>query len=166
MSEGHVRMIETAAKANPNTAVILLCGTAVECAWADKVKSVLYMGLPGEAAGQAVADLVFGKANPGGKLSETWPYHYKDVVSSSYYAKDKDALYMEGIYVGYRYYDKAGIDVRRPYGYGLSYTSLKQKNFKVEGRKVSVSVTNTGKAAAAKSSSCMSERTVRSCTDR
>jgi beta-glucosidase len=147
MPEGHVQMIEAAAKANPNTAVVLLCGSPVECDWADDVKAVLYMGLAGEGAGKAVYDLLFGKANPSGKLSETWPYHYEDVISSSYYAKSRDALYMEGIYVGYRYYDKANIDVRWPYGYGLSYTKFELSDFDVRKNKVTVRVTNTGKRA-------------------
>ncbi len=147
MPEGHVQMIETAVKANPNTAVVLLCGSPVECDWADDVKAVLYMGLSGEGAGKACNDLIFGEAVPSGKLSETWPYHYEDVVSSSYYAKERDALYMEGIYVGYRYYDKANKKVRWPYGYGLSYTSFELTDFSVRGNKVSVKVTNIGKYA-------------------
>ncbi|MBO4919185.1 MAG: glycoside hydrolase family 3 protein [Erysipelotrichaceae bacterium] len=145
MPEGHVRMIETAVKANPNTAVVLLCGSAVECDWADEVKAVLYMGLAGEGAGKACYDLLFGEAVPSGKLSESWPYCYEDVPSSAYYAKTDDALYMEGIYVGYRYYDKAKVKVRWPYGYGLSYTSFALKDFDVHGNRVSLNITNTGK---------------------
>ena len=143
MPKGHVRMIEAAAKANRKTVVVLLCGSAVECDWADEVSSILYMGLSGEGTAEAVYDLLFGKANPSGKLSETWPYCYEDVISSSNYAKTKDALYMEGIYVGYRYYDKAKKEVRWPYGYGLSYSSFELKDFKVRGNEISVNVTNT-----------------------
>ncbi|MBR0419107.1 MAG: glycoside hydrolase family 3 protein [Erysipelotrichaceae bacterium] len=144
MPEGHVKMIETAAEVNPNTVVVLMCGSAVECDWADKVKAVLYLGLSGEGVGRVVYDLLFGKANPSGKLSESWPYHYEDVVSSDIYGKTRDGLYMEGIYVGYRYYDKAKVKVRWPFGYGLSYTSFKLEDLKVEGNKVTVTVHNTG----------------------
>ncbi|MBR4461429.1 MAG: glycoside hydrolase family 3 C-terminal domain-containing protein [Erysipelotrichaceae bacterium] len=147
MSQGHVKMIETAAHANKNTVVVLMCGSAVECDWADDVRSILYMGLAGEGVGKAVYDLLFGKANPSGKLSESWPYHYEDVISSPYFAKSTDALYLEGIYVGYRYYDKANVAVRWPYGYGLSYTSFEMKDFRVRGNKVTLKVTNTGRRA-------------------
>lgn len=147
MPKGHIEMIETAAKANENTIVVLLCGSAVECPWTDDAKAILYMGLPGQGAGQACYNLLFGKTNPSGKLSESWPYSYSDVVSSSYYSKSRDALYLENIYVGYRYYDKADIKVRWPYGYGLSYSSFKLDNFKISDNKVKVKVINTGKYA-------------------
>ena len=144
MPEGHLRMIEKVCEANPNTVVVLLCGAPVECPWADKAKAVLYMGLPGQAGGEAAADLIFGRANPSGKLAESWPYLYEDCVSSTYFGKGRDALYMEGIYTGYRYYDKAGKDVRWPFGYGLSYTSFELSDMRLEGDKVYVTVKNTG----------------------
>ena len=149
MPEGHVRLIEAVAQANANTVVVLLCGSAVECPWVDKVKAVLYMGLPGEAGGEAIANLLYGKVNPSGKLAESWPYTYEDVPSAAVYGKMKDALYVEGIYAGYRYYDKAGTAVRWPFGHGLSYTTFGCSNLIVEDRKVSVTVTNTGKRAGA-----------------
>ena len=147
MPEGHIRMIEAVAAANPNTAVVLLCGSAVETPWADNVKAILYMGLPGQAGGEAVADLLYGKANPCGKLAESWPISYADCVSAPYYAKTKDALYYEGVYVGYRYYDKAGKPVRFPFGYGLSYTSFEYSDLTVNGNAVSVTVKNIGERA-------------------
>ena len=70
------------------------------------------MGLPGQAGGEAAAELLYGRANPSGKLAESWPYRYEDVPSSELYGKTADALYQEGVYVGYRYYDKAGVPVR------------------------------------------------------
>ncbi|MBQ6654456.1 MAG: glycoside hydrolase family 3 protein [Erysipelotrichaceae bacterium] len=144
MPEGHVRMIETAAQANPDTVVVLLCGSAVECPWADQVKAVLYMGLAGEATAEAVYNLLFGRANPSGRLAESWPYVYEDVISAPYYAKKRDALYLEGIYVGYRYYDRAGKKVRWPFGYGLSYTGFEYAGLKIDGKKVSLTLKNTG----------------------
>ena len=149
MPEGHRKMIEVAAHANPNTVVVLLCGSVVECPWADKVKAILYMGLPGQAGGEAIADLLYGRANPGGKLAESWPYRYEDVPSSSIYGKTTDALYQEGVYVGYRYYDKAGVPVRWPFGYGLSYTEFSYSDLTVEEDTVTVAVRNTGKRAGA-----------------
>ena len=142
-------MIETAAKANPNTVVVLLCGCAVECPWADSVKAILYMGLPGQAGGEAVADLLYGRANPSGRLAESWPYRYEDVPSSEIYCKQRDALYEEGVYVGYRYYDKAGIPVRWPFGFGLSYTEFAYSDLRLEGSRVTVTVKNIGSFAGA-----------------
>ena len=149
MPAGHLRMIEAVVSANPNTVVVLLCGSAVECPWADEVKAVLYMGLPGQAGGEAIADLLYGRVNSSGKLAESWPYRYEDVPSSEIYGKTADALYQEGVYVGYRYYDKAGVPVRWPFGYGLSYTEFAYSNLAVDGDTVSVAIKNTGSFAGA-----------------
>lgn len=149
MPAGHLRMIEAVASANPNTIVVLLCGSAVECPWADRVKGILYMGLPGQAGGEAIADLLYGHANPSGKLAESWPFTYGDVPSYEIYGKTTDALYQEGIYVGYRYYDKSGTAVRWPFGYGLSYTEFAYSDLAVDGNTVSIAVKNTGAFAGA-----------------
>ena len=149
LPEGHLRMIEAVARANPNTVVVLLCGSVVECPWEDQVKGILYMGLPGQAGGEAVADLLYGRVNPSGKLAESWPMAYGDVPSSEIYGKTADALYQEGIYVGYRCYDKAGVPVRWPFGYGLSYTAFAYSGLTAEGDRVSVTVKNTGTCAGA-----------------
>ena len=149
MPQGHLRMIEAVSAANPNTVVVLLSGCAVACPWADSVKAILYMGLPGQAGGEAARRLLYGEVNPSGKLAESWPLCYEDCPSAPYYAKTKDALYLEGIYTGYRYYDKAGVAVRWPFGYGLSYTSFTYSDMVVENRRVSVTLSNTGEAAGA-----------------
>ena len=146
LPEGHNRLVETVAAANPNTVVILLGGSAMELPWEGMVKAILYMGLPGQAGGQAAADLLTGKANPCGKLTETWPYTYADVISRDTFGR-KNTEYREGIYVGYRYYDKAGKSVRYPFGYGLSYTTFVYSDLKVCDRTVSVQVKNTGEYA-------------------
>lgn len=144
MPEGHIRMIHAVAEANPNTVVVLLCGSPVECPWEKQVKSILYMGLCGQAGGEAVADLLYGKVNPSGKLAESWPYAYADVPSADVFCKSRDAHYIEGIYVGYRYYDKAGVPVRWPFGYGLSYTRFAYSDLQMQDRTVTVTLTNTG----------------------
>ena len=143
LPEGHNRMIEAVAAANPNTVVVLLGGSAIELPWADMVKAILYMGLPGQAGGQAAANLLTGKATPSGKLTETWPLSYQDVISKDTFGK-RNVEYREGIYVGYRYYDKAKKAVRYPFGYGLSYTTFTYSDLKVDGRTVRVRITNTG----------------------
>lgn len=146
MPAGHVRMIEAVAAANPNTVVVLFCGSVVETPWIDKVKAVLYMGLPGQAGGEAAAELLTGAVTPSGKLAETWPVSLSDVPTRELFGK-KYTHYSEGIYVGYRYYDKAGIDVRFPFGYGLSYTSFAYSDLKIQGRTVTAVITNTGSCA-------------------
>ncbi len=148
MPDGHVRLIEAVANANPNTVVVLTCGSVVECPWADSVKAILYMGLPGQAGGEAIANLLYGNVNPSGKLTESWPYTYADCPTSGCFGT-KDGQYREGIYVGYRYYDKAGVKVRWPFGYGLSYTSFAYSNLQADGNRVSVTITNTGSVAGA-----------------
>ncbi len=147
MPQGHIRMIEEVSAVNPNTVVVLLCGSVVECPWADSVKVILYMGLPGQAGGEAIVDLLYGKVSPSGKLTESWPYTYGDVASSEIYDKTEDALYQEGIYVGYRYYEKANVPVRWPFGFGLSYTSFAYTNLEIKDKMVSVTITNTGDCA-------------------
>ena len=122
-----------------------MCGSVVELPWIDKVKAVLYMGLCGEAGGEAIANLVFGFSNPSGRLAETWGMKYEDCVSADYYGNQfKDAQYREGIYVGYRYYESAGVPVRFPFGYGLSYTSFAYSDLKIDGTYVTCKVRNTG----------------------
>ncbi len=148
MPAGHNRLIEAVAAANPNTVVVLLCGSAVELPWADKVKAILYMGLSGEAGGDAICDLLLGRAVPCGKLAESWPYKYEDCVSAPYYVKGrKDGHYREGLYVGYRYYTSAHVPVRFPFGYGLSYTTFSYSDLKIQGTQVSCKVKNTGSVA-------------------
>ncbi len=143
LPEGHNRMIEAVAAANSNTVVVLLGGSAMELPWAGKVKAILYMGLPGQAGGEAMANLLTGKANPSGKLTETWPLSYDDVICKDSFGK-RNVEYREGVYVGYRYYDRAAKAVRYPFGHGLSYTSFTYSDLKVNGRTVSVRVTNSG----------------------
>ncbi len=143
MPQGQLRLIEEVSRANPNTVAVLTCGSVVECPWADAVKAILYMGLPGQAGGEAIANLLYGKGNPSGRLTESWPYTYADCPTSGCYGT-KNAQYREGIYVGYRYYDKAATAVRWPFGYGLSYTTFAYSDLQADGDRVRVRVTNTG----------------------
>lgn len=149
MPEGHLRMIEAVAAANPNTAVVLLCGGAVECPWAQRVRAVLYMGLPGQAGGEAAANLLYGRANPCGRLAESWPLRYADCPTAAHYRNRRDAQYREGLYVGYRYYDKAAVPVRWPFGHGLSYTRFSYSDLQIKPERVTAAVTNVGGAPGA-----------------
>lgn len=159
MPRGHIAMIRRVAAANPNTAVVLFCGGPVECPWADDVKAILYMGLPGQGGARAVKDLLYGRANPCGKLAQSWPVSYEDCPTAGFFGKEKDSCYREGIYVGYRYFDRAEKNVAWPFGFGLSYTSfelqdiaIKKKVFDSDGEisvTIAVLASNTGDTAGA-----------------
>jgi beta-glucosidase len=153
MPEGHLTLLNRVVKANPNTVVILCCGSVVETPWEDSVKGILYAGLSGQAGGEALANILCGRVNPSGRLAETWPVRYADCPSHSYFG-GKDGQYREGLYVGYRYYEKANIAVRWPFGYGLSYTTFAYHNLKADTSHASVDVTNTGDRAGAEAVLC------------
>lgn len=151
LPKGHGKMIEAVTSVNKNTVVVLMGGSAMELPWEEKVKAILYLGLPGQAGGMAAYRLLTGKAVPSGKLTESWPVSYTDVVSRETFGK-KNVEYRESVYVGYRYYDKAKKNVRYPFGYGLSYTTFSYHDLKVnidqqliqEQITVSLQITNTG----------------------
>lgn len=149
-------LIEQVAAVQPNTIVVLHNGSPVEMPWADKVKGILEAYLGGQAVGGAVCDILFGRVNPSAKLPETFPLKLEDNPSYLSYIGEGDMVeYREGIFVGYRYYDKKKMDVLFPFGYGLSYTTFAYDNLKVDKEcmkdtdtmTVSVDVTNTGSMA-------------------
>lgn len=132
MPENQNKLIEAVAAANPNTVVVLHGGSAMELPWLDKVKGVLYVALGGENVGTATVNLLYGKNNPSGKLSETWPRKLSDNPSYlNFPGEDGKPVYAEGIYIGYRYYDKKEMDVLFPFGYGLSYTQFAYSDLKL-----------------------------------
>lgn len=158
MPESHNELIWQVCKANPNTIVILSNGAPVEMPWIGEVKAVLEGYLGGEAGGGAVADVLFGMANPSGKLAETFALRLEDYPSAHYFpAGPKTVEYREGIYVGYRYFDSAKKAVLFPFGHGLSYTTFAYSDMEVsssrisdeEELKVGVLVKNTGDVAGA-----------------
>lgn len=149
-------LIAKVAAVQPNTIVVLHNGSPVEMPWADQVKGIVEAYLGGQAVGGAVCDILFGKVNPSGRLPETFPKKLEDNPSYLSYIGEGDMVeYREGIFVGYRYYDKKKMDVLFPFGYGLSYTTFDYSNLRVDKKKfkdtdtvtVTVDVTNTGKMA-------------------
>ncbi|PKO12425.1 MAG: glycosyl hydrolase [Chloroflexi bacterium HGW-Chloroflexi-10] len=129
MPENQNELINRVTDANPKTVVVLVGGAPVEMPWLSKVKAVLNMLLAGQAGGLAAAELLTGTVNPSGKLAATYPLSYQDVPSAGFFEKGgKQAQYREGIYVGYRFYDKAQKDVLFPFGHGLSYTAFEYTN--------------------------------------
>lgn len=146
-------LIRQVAAVNKNTVVVLHNGSPVEMPWIQDVKAVLEAYLGGQAVGAATVDILFGKANPCGRLAETFPIRLEDNPSYLYYLGEGDKVeYREGVFVGYRYYDKKKMDVLFPFGHGLSYTSfvysnlvLDKENMKdTETLRVTVDVTNAG----------------------
>ncbi len=119
------RLIEAVAAANPNTVVVLHNGSPVEMPWLGKVKGVLEAYLGGQAVGLATVQVLCGDVNPSGHLAETFPRKLSDNPSYLFYGGEKnDTDYREGIFVGYRYYDRKEMDVLFPFGHGLSYTEF------------------------------------------
>ncbi len=147
------RLIETIAAVNPNTVVVLHNGSPVEMPWLSSVRGVLEAYLGGQAAGRAAVRILYGDANPSGRLAETFPLRLEDNPSYLFFGGDRERTeYREGVFVGYRYYDKKRMDVLFPFGYGLSYTTFAFSNLTVsadeltdnETLAVTVDVTNTG----------------------
>ncbi len=147
------KLIEAVAEANPNTVVVLHNGAPVEMPWIGKVKAVLEAYLGGQAVGEAAVRVLFGDANPCGKLPETFPLKLEDNPSYLYYGGEGNVTeYREGVFVGYRYYDKKKMDVLFPFGFGLSYTAFEYSGLKLSAEKIkdtdvltaTLTVKNTG----------------------
>ncbi|MCH5190551.1 MAG: glycoside hydrolase family 3 C-terminal domain-containing protein [Oscillospiraceae bacterium] len=128
----HNRLVNEVLKVNKNVVVVLSGGASIEMPWADNVPAILNGFLTGQASGSAVCDVLFGDVNPSGKLAETYPYALEDNSSANYFPGTPVSVeYREGIYVGYRYYDKADKAVRFPFGHGLSYTEFQYSDIKL-----------------------------------
>ena len=149
-------LIGQIAQAQPNTVVVLHAGSPVEMPWIDKVAAVLCMYLGGEGVGEAADALLYGDANPCGRLPETFPLRLEDTPTYLTYCADEErSRYSEGEYVGYRYYNAKRMPVLFPFGYGLSYTQFAYGGFALSDGTVpaggsvtaEVTVTNTGKRA-------------------
>jgi len=150
------KLIEAVAEANPNTVVVLHNGAPVEMPWIGKVKAVLEAYLGGQAVGEAAVRVLFGDVNPCGRLPETFPLKLEDNPSYLYYGGEGNVTeYREGVFVGYRYYDKKQMDVLFPFGYGLSYTTFEYSGLKLSADRikdtdtltVTATVKNTGSRA-------------------
>ncbi|MFJ5760879.1 glycoside hydrolase family 3 C-terminal domain-containing protein [Neobacillus sp. NPDC093182] len=156
MPANHRQLVEAAAEVNRNIVVVLSNGSPIEMPWLGNVKGVLEAYLGGQALGGAIADLLFGDANPSGKLAETFPRQLSDNPSFLNFPGEGDKVeYKEGIFVGYRYYDTKKVEPMFPFGYGLSYTTFEYSNLSISQKeiqdtdtvKVSVNVKNTGDRA-------------------
>jgi beta-glucosidase len=150
LPEQQNKLISSVARANPNTIVVLINGTPMAMPWLEEVPAILEAYYPGQEGGDAIARILFGEVNPSGKLPETFPQRLEDNPSHGYFPGDPEKVnYGEGIYVGYRHYDKKNIEPLFPFGYGLSYTEFAYDNLQVRRMEdgsvtVEAEVKNTG----------------------
>jgi beta-glucosidase len=151
-------LVAAVAAVNPRTVVVLQTGGPVEMPWIDAVPAVLQAWYPGQEAGNAIADVLTGRAEPSGRLPQSFPRVWADNPTASrdpevYPGRDGRVRYAEGVFVGYRHYDRAGIAPLFPFGHGLGYTSLELSDFAAEpsgdGIGVRATLTNTGARAGA-----------------
>lgn len=156
MPENHVQLIEAIAEVQSNIVVVLSNGAPIEMPWIGKVKGILEGYLGGQALGGAIADLLFGDANPSGKLAETFPEVLSDNPSYLNFPGEGDKVeYKEGVFVGYRYYDAKNIEPLFPFGFGLSYTNFEYSKLSISKNEIKdtdtvsvlVNVKNTGSIA-------------------
>ncbi len=156
---GQDELINQIAAANKNTILVITSGGGVDmAAWVDRVPALIEAWYPGQDGGTALAQLLFGEFNPSGSLPISMERRWEDnAVHDSYYPKngEKKVEYTEGIFVGYRHFDKSGVKPLFPFGYGLSYTTFAYKNLTVSPAAASGDVTvgfdltNTGTRAGA-----------------
>ena len=150
LADNQIELLKAVQQANPNTVVVLSAGASLETPWLKHCRTLVYGALGGQAGAGAMLDVLTGKVNPSGKLAETWVNAYADTPAKDNFAGlGRMVQYREGLYVGYRYYQTAGVPVAFPFGYGLSYTSFAYSNLQAASNGVTLTVTNTGKRAGA-----------------
>ncbi len=152
--ESHLRVIEAVSEVNPNTIVVLQNGSAIAVGpWMNKVAAILEAWLGGEAGASAISGILFGDVNPSGKLAVSFPERIEDIPGFlNFPGENGKHVYSEGIFVGYRYYEKKDIRPTFPFGYGMSYTEFQYSDIKLDkdsitnedSLKVSFTVTNVG----------------------
>ena len=150
LAENQQQLLDAVAAVNPNVVVLLSAGAPVETPWVGRCKALVYGALGGQAGAGAAADILAGKLCPCGKLSQTWAKAYDDTpAKANFGGEGRNVEYREGLYVGYRYYQTAGVKPAFPFGYGLSYTTFEYSGLKADETGVTLTVTNTGRAAGA-----------------
>ena len=148
--DNQLALLAAVAAANPNVVVLLSAGSSLESQWVKDCKALVYGCLGGQAGAGALVEVLTGAQNPCGKLAETWACSYDDTPAKENFGGDGPTVeYREGLYVGYRYYDTAGVPTAFPFGYGMSYTSFAYSDLKADETCVTLTVTNTGSCAGA-----------------
>ena len=150
LADNQIELLQAVREANPNTVVIVNAGASLETPWLAHCKALVYGALGGQAGAGAMVDVLTGKINPGGKLAETWANAYADTPARDHFAgPGRTVQYREGLYVGYRYYQTAGVPVAFPFGHGLSYTQFAYSDLHADAHSATLTVTNTGDRAGA-----------------
>ena len=150
LADNQIELLQAVREANPNTVVIVNAGASLETPWLAHCKALVYGALGGQAGAGAMVDVLTGKINPGGKLAETWANAYDDTPARDHFAgPGRTVQYREGLYVGYRYYQTAGVPVAFPFGHGLSYTQFAYSDLHADAHSATLTVTNTGDRAGA-----------------
>lgn len=148
INQNQIQLLQALSELKVKIVAVISGGSVIEMPWSKYCHAILHGYLSGEAGANAILNVITGKVNPSGKLSETYPLYYEDTPSASYYpGMERTSEYREGIYVGYRYYDKAEVTVQYPFGYGLSYTTFEYSDLTIDSKGVTVKVTNTGTCA-------------------
>ena len=148
MPQAQNMLIDEISTVNPNVIIVLSAGSAVEMPWYSYVRGIVHGYLGGQAGASAMLNVLTGKVCPSGKLNETYPVHCEDNPVLHYYpSKERSSEYRESLYVGYRYYTTVDKKVRFPFGFGLSYTTFKYSDLKVDDTGVTFQIRNTGKTA-------------------
>lgn len=150
LAQNQLELVNALTALDVRVVVVLSGGAPVELPFAEDVDAIVHGYLGGQGGGPAVVDVLTGAVSPSGRLAESYPLRYEDVASSAIFGRgEATAEHRESIYVGYRHYDKAGLDVRYPFGHGLSYTTFAYSDLAVDNAGVAVTVTNTGPRAGA-----------------
>lgn len=140
-----ISLLNDLAKVNPNIVGVLSAGSVIELPWQSCCKSILHGYLGGQAGAGAMISVITGEANPSGRLAESYPMNLTDTPAYHYFpGKERCAEYREGIFVGYRYYNTAGIPVRYPFGFGLSYTTFDYSGLQLLEDRVRFTISNKG----------------------
>ena len=145
LPESQTDLLQALRRVNSNIVLVLSGGAPFRMPESSAYRAAIHGYLAGQAGGPAMADALLGIVNPSGKLSETWPLRLEDTPCYRCYpGTERTCEYREGLYVGYRYYDTAGIPVRYPFGHGMSYTSFAYSDLKADTKSVTFTVTNAG----------------------
>ncbi len=144
--QNQIELLQAIVQVNENVVGLLSAGAAIEMPWHYCCKAILHGYLSGQAGASAMMNLITGKVNPSGRLSETYPLRYEDTPAFRHFpSTERNAEYRESIYIGYRYYDTSKVRVQYPFGYGLSYTTFAYSDLKVNADGVTFQLINTGK---------------------
>ena len=150
LAANQLELLDAISAVNPNVVVLLSAGASLETPWLKNCRALVYGALGGQAGAGAMLDVLTGKLCPSGKLAETWANAYTETPAKDNFAGDgRTVEYREGLYVGYRYYQTAGVPVAFPFGYGLSYTTFAYSGLKASAGGVTLTIKNTGSCAGA-----------------